>query len=936
LIARALLLAFLFSLPGLTLLATAAARGAVRWPWPRGVAIVLALGVTIAGLVAVALGIAASFSLLHETLAVGALSAAVAACGRWRFAWPFRGASGIESAGFLAVATLALALFVGRPFEMLLGERDATVYTLSGIGLARQGSLVLVDRAAERIGDEAARRFYPLQPRQHDTIRYLPQHVKYPGFYYVDTARRHLIGQGLPLLPGLIAVFYAAFGLWGAFVANNFIGVIAVLCVLAAGTELVGELGALLGVILLTLDLVEVWAARYPVAEVLFQMLLFAAAAAFLHRGRLGEGISGFLFAAACFAKIETALILLPLGAFLVVALLRRRLFPGAWFWAWFLATLAAALAYWVFFQSDYARVAFLYFSRFHSRILARDYRNAGNWMVPALLLLIVSFALISAVRSRTRWHGTARAVGPTLAVAVVVFFVFGYWGRPHLVGLLSGQAKTLVWLGWYVGGAVLFVGAAGLAHFLWTRSRLDNLFVLSLLLVLALVFLHFTFVKLHHIYMTRRFVPAALPLVCLFFGYAVTCLARIGVGVQRIGAVAAASLLFVACALAIVDRSRHLYPHREYAALARSMEDLAGELSKEDLVLVSDRKTRNLLGATLEFAFDVPIVVAGPHAYAVERERMGGWLDQGMAVGALTSEVALETIPAAEEFEPVAHPVFWLHTLAAVLDRFPNDFIDDTIVFTRYAAGRGSDPLYEFWRREGSRVSEAVCGSGVRLLGGNRYLVRRVRRRCEATAPPASDAGYLAGDADAAIWQRTLEAYGARFRRRDLGGAVLFDEIAPRSAPGARRLPASAWTAEATDGSERLALAFDGRLDTRWGTGRAQQPGMSITLRFSAPADVDWLRIRMGHLATDRARALAVETSVDGKDWNRQEVPTVVDGIRWQNGLPEENANGDVDLWVGQRGIRFLRLVNLGENRRFDWSIAEIEIDGAIDAPRA
>jgi hypothetical protein len=103
----------------------------------------------------------------------------------------------------------------------------------------------------------------------------------------------------------------------------------------------------------------------------------------------------------------------------------------------------------------------------------------------------------------------------------------------------------------------------------------------------------------------------------------------------------------------------------------------------------------------------------------------------------------------------------------------------------------------------------------------------------------------------------------------------------------------------------------------------------MTFTIRFPEPTDVSWLRIRMGRFGTDRASAIALETSVDGERWTRREIPKVVDGIRWNGGVPEENARGDLDLWVNAGGLRALRLVGLGESSHFDWSIAEIEIDG-------
>jgi hypothetical protein len=104
----------------------------------------------------------------------------------------------------------------------------------------------------------------------------------------------------------------------------------------------------------------------------------------------------------------------------------------------------------------------------------------------------------------------------------------------------------------------------------------------------------------------------------------------------------------------------------------------------------------------------------------------------------------------------------------------------------------------------------------------------------------------------------------------------------------------------------------------------------MTYTVEFPQPVDVAWLHIRMGHLGNDRARSLAFATSVDGTDWKREELPRVVDGIVWRDGVPVENSNGDVDLWVDERGVRYVRLINLESNSYFDWSIAELQIEGA------
>jgi len=445
----------------------------------------------------------------------------------------------------------------------------------------------------------------------------------------------------------------------------------------------------------------------------------------------------------------------------------------------------------------------------------------------------------------------------------------------------------------------------------------------------LAGVFLHFTFVNLIQIYMTRRFVPVALPMVLLFFAYLVTTTGSAGTGRLRAAASLVALFAYVAALHTIIGRSRHLYAHREYPGLARSFQELADSLRHEDLVFLSDGKARNLLGPALEFAFGVNTLVVWPPAYAKEKPLIDRWIDEGTAIGALTVEKPLEEVPGAGDFEAVGHEAWWISVLGQVEDRFPTEVSQDTLTVNRYAAGPGSDPLYDLWRREGARIAKAVCDRSVRLLGGNRFLLRRVRAACPAAGVAGETMGYLVGAAEADIWQATLECYGARFVRSDLGGVVLFDEVTPRDDAGSTQLVPSSLSLVASAGRGSEHLAVDGRLETRWGSGVPQRPGMTFQVDFGGPTDVTWVRIRMGRFATDRARALALETSVDGQLWNRQVVPKVVDGIRWREGIPEENANGDVDLWVNARGVRALRLVNLGESSRFDWSIAELEIDG-------
>ena len=243
----ALLLLALFGIPGLALLATARGNGAAAWPWTRGVAVAAAVGVLVAGLSGVALGVLGIFGPLASAATVTAVTLGVVLVGRFRLAWPFTRSSAVEAAGFVAVAALACAVFLGRPFEMLIGGRDATVYLVGGIGLAQQGSFVLHDRAQPFIGADHMVQFYPTPDVQRSRLVRSTVFVKYPGFYFVDPRRGEIIAQGLPLFPALVALFYTYGGLHAAFSTAGWVGVLAVLAVFAAGSSLYGALPAAIG-----------------------------------------------------------------------------------------------------------------------------------------------------------------------------------------------------------------------------------------------------------------------------------------------------------------------------------------------------------------------------------------------------------------------------------------------------------------------------------------------------------------------------------------------------------------------------------------------------------------------------------------------------------------------------------------------------------------
>jgi 4-amino-4-deoxy-L-arabinose transferase-like glycosyltransferase len=911
----------LLLLPGLAWLGVRSGDGSPGRPWPEALVLALTVGLTVDALLAVVLALLGAFGASTEAAAVLGASLVILAAGRFRLGWTVEAVPMGQAVAFLLLAALSAVLFLGRPFEMLLGGRDATVYLISGVAMSRQGSLILTDSAAEKIGRETQRLLYPSRARRQ-LVPQLFEAGKYEGFYYLDSEKGRLVAQGLPLMPSVIAIFHAWFGISGAFAASSVVGVLAVLSVYTAGCLLVGETAAFLGSALITLNLVEVWAARYPVAEILFQMLLFSGLAALLRGGRHGRFAAGLLLGATLLTKIEAAILLIPFAVLSVAARRRRVLTLDRAFWLPFGLLALAAIACDVMLQRDYITTSLWLFSRTHRRVFSVILSGRGFLLVPCAVAAATAMILLL-----WRRHRASIRPGRVAAAVVVLLVAYGYGVRPRVARVVGGDAESFVWLSWYITPLGLGLGTLGLARFVSTETRKERLFAVASLLLLSAVFLNFTFANLIHIYLTRRFVPAVLPLAFLACGYAIVEIANLRLGRFPRAAPWLAAAVWLTLVASVIWRSHHLYQHREYPALTDQLQRLAAQVHDADLVLVSDWEVRTLLGPALDLVFGVPTIVVMPKGYRTLAPAIEGWVDRDEKLVALSVNPGLADYPGASLFSPAGAVDIELRALEEEHNRFPDRFAEQTLHVYRFAAGPGSDPLYSYWKREGSRVRAVVCGSGVRIVGGTDFLVRRIRDACRTSATGAP--GFLLSQGEVEAWERRLGTFGASFERRDLAGVVLLSDVRPKQAPQARPLSPEKWTLHANVGAGGESRAVDGRLDTRWGSGSPQRPGMAFTVGFPQPVDVSWVRIRMGNFKKDGAQALAVETSADGERWDRLDVPLAMGGIVWSEGVPETSFDGDLDLWVDRAGVRSIRLVNLGTHPRYDWSIAELTIEG-------
>jgi hypothetical protein len=178
-------------------------------------------------------------------------------------------------------------LLTARPFEVVLGVRDAGVYANAGFAIARTGAIVQHDAVLAGIGrdaqssdpaiagpaQQALSNFLISQPRD----RYIATRLRAAGFFVNEGAapQGEVIPQGLHLLPAWIGLLTATGGPYLGLWAPGLLGLLGVWSVGMLGRRLAGPWVGLLAALMLGLNGVQIWFARYSTAETLAQFLIW-------------------------------------------------------------------------------------------------------------------------------------------------------------------------------------------------------------------------------------------------------------------------------------------------------------------------------------------------------------------------------------------------------------------------------------------------------------------------------------------------------------------------------------------------------------------------------------------------------------------------------------------------------------------------------------
>ncbi len=613
----------LFLAPGLVFLSLLRREDREALLLDEALFLVAALSVAVSAWVALVLAEAGGFSLVRAAFLVGALAALSvlgAALRRRPPAQPlpqWRGWRALAPA--LVVLALAAALQT-RPSEYLMGGRDPGTYVAAMALIGRTGAVAYVDPVVLSIPREDVELFYR-NPGAPDYTW-----GRFMGMPLESPASGRVVPEFFHLFPAFGAYLYQAMGVKGALATPCVFGVLGTLAVFLAWRRLFGMPVALIAAVLLSLNVIQVWFARYPMSEAMAQFLLFLGLWAFAlweERGSAAFGaLAGFALGLTLLVRIDSVLMVVPLGVYVFV---RRA--HGALPWS---RARAFVLPFVVLAAHALLHAAF-WSRKYLLGVMRRPYWEQPWWVWAAGIAATVALLLVAhrfearAVRGMDA-HG--EALGRAIVALTVLLALYAYVLRPRLSAWAGGDgnvdpplahrgwlvamgfsrlaahdAQSLVRLGWFVTPLVLVLALFGFALVV-RRGQGRWLFPMLTAGAYAAFFLYKIRVYNDYYFALRRFMPVVVPALLALAAFALVELWRRA----RAGRVAAAALTAAVAAFFLRD-TLPLAFYRDWKDSARFVGDLARRFGPEDVVIFEQPRSIHLLSLPLWAAYGVNVL---------------------------------------------------------------------------------------------------------------------------------------------------------------------------------------------------------------------------------------------------------------------------------------------------------------------------------------
>jgi len=186
------------------------------------------------------------------------------------------------------------------------------------------------------------------------------------------------------------------------------------------------------------------------------------------------------------------------------------------------------------------------------------------------------------------------------------------------------------------------------------------------------------------------------------------------------------------------------------------------------------------------------------------------------------------------------------------------------------------------------------------------------------------------------AAFEATFKALGVEYEKETLPAQyTLFSEFNLKR-KGMEPISTDLWKADSSIKSKSADLAFDRYADTRWSSLAPKQAGMWFLLDLGKKENISKISLYPGNWQ-DYPGGITVEISQDKKKWKEVAKASIASGpFFWDGSHPFYRIRRSrIDLSFAPRKARYIRLTQLGESKKFYWSIAELYVYRPVDDSR-
>jgi hypothetical protein len=457
-------------------------------------------------------------------------------------------------------------------FHYVAGDKDPGGYVMHAFEIARSGSYQWHDPLLTTAG-------LPVQLQGPGS--------RFPGIWVHDAATGQIIPQFYHLWSALMATSYDLHGYGGLANTGAICGIFAVLAAVVLARRLGGIVAAgAVGLVLAT-NMMQVWQAKYPTAEVVAQLYylgaLLGVIIAVQTKWRWPALLAGVLIGVGYLDRADGLLLVLAAVVGLAALWILRRFDARAWY---FLAGLVATVPY----------------GLWQAYVPAALYSRAAQ--IPKLSLVLAGMAvcLVGAVALRRPLRPVAdrvtaglerplfqRRAGLLLTAGALGLFLIGlarpafetdttYYG-PRLIR--TYDEHNLYRLSWFFSWPGLVLMLLGIAVLLLRRWTASSWLVLGMTVALLTLYAWHAKNSPYFMWVGRRFVPTVIPGMVVLIGIGLAWIWGVRRrGIPKVAGPAVALGLAAFIAAVQLNESVPLRSHDEWGGsygITRAVGDLSG-----------------------------------------------------------------------------------------------------------------------------------------------------------------------------------------------------------------------------------------------------------------------------------------------------------------------------------------------------------------------